>query len=69
MGMDCDYVAEGATKEEAMENSKTHAMEAHADMMQGKSDEEMNDMKAMMEGAVKGSGEAEESAESEEAAS
>jgi len=65
LGMECDFVAEGATKEEAMENSKAHAMVAHADMMEGKTDEEMAAMTAKMEAAVMGSDEAAEAAEGE----
>ena len=30
MGMECDFVAEGATKEEALQKSEEHALDVHA---------------------------------------
>ena len=49
MGVDCPFVAEGATKEEAMKASADHAMSAH-----GMTAESMTpEMKAKAESMVK----------------
>lgn len=48
MGMSDDFVAEGQDEQEVMDKMMAHAKEMHADMMAGKTDEEMMEMKEMM---------------------
>lgn len=47
MGMDCDYVARAATKEEVMEQLRKHASHVHPDAikkMESMSEEEVREM-------------------------
>ncbi|OGI26726.1 MAG: hypothetical protein A2359_03570 [Candidatus Moranbacteria bacterium RIFOXYB1_FULL_43_19] len=53
MGMSDNFVAKGATEEEVMDKMMMHAKEMHKDMMEGKSDEEMMEMKKMMKEKMK----------------
>ncbi|MFA6285582.1 MAG: DUF1059 domain-containing protein [Parcubacteria group bacterium] len=53
MGMDDGFVAKGETEEEVMMKMDQHAKEMHADMMAGKSEEEMMQMKEMMKMKIK----------------
>ena len=53
MEMNCDYVATAASKEEVMDMAMAHAVEAHADMLQGLSDEETKGMNAKLAAAIK----------------
>ena len=39
-GLGCDFVAEGATKEDVVQKMMEHGDSMHADLMQGKSEEE-----------------------------
>ena len=39
-GLGCDFVAEGATKEEVVQKMMEHGNVVHADLMEGKSEEE-----------------------------
>ena len=48
-GLGCDYVASGETAESVYESMTNHGGEAHANLMDGKSPEEMMQMKAQME--------------------
>ena len=49
MGVDCPFVAEGATKEEALKASTDHAMSAHGMTAENMTD----DMKAKADSMVK----------------
>jgi len=51
--MSDNFVAKGATEEEVMDKMMMHAKEMHKDMMEGKSDEEMMEMKKMMKEKMK----------------
>lgn len=53
MGMSDDFVAKGTTEEEVVGKMMAHAKEAHKDMMEGKSEEEMMEMKKMMKMKMK----------------
>jgi len=53
MGMSDGFVAKGANEEEVMEKMMGHVKEAHADMMEGKSEAEMLKMKEMMKEKMK----------------
>jgi predicted small metal-binding protein len=53
IGMSDDFVAKGATEDEVMDKMMVHAKEVHMDMMEGKSEEEMTDMKKMMKEKIK----------------
>jgi predicted small metal-binding protein len=48
MGMDCDFVANAASKQEVMDMAMAHAVEAHADVLQGLSTEETEAMNAKL---------------------
>jgi predicted small metal-binding protein len=48
MGMSDEFVAKGETEQEVMDKMMEHAKEIHADMVEGKSEEEMMGMKDMM---------------------
>jgi len=47
MGMDCDYVATAASKEEVMDMAMAHAVETHADLLQGLSTEKTEELNAI----------------------
>jgi len=51
--MDCDYVATAGSKEEVMDMAMAHAVEAHADVLQGLSTEETEAMNAKLAGVIK----------------
>jgi predicted small metal-binding protein len=53
MGMSDDFVAKGETEEDVIEKMTEHAKEMHADMMEGKSEEDMMKMKEMMKEKMK----------------
>jgi len=53
MGMNDDFVAKGATEDEVMDKMMMHAKEMHKDMMEGKSEEEMTEMKKTMKEKMK----------------
>jgi predicted small metal-binding protein len=48
MGGSDDFVAKGETEQEVMDMMEKHVKEMHADMMEGKSEEEMTKMKEEM---------------------
>ncbi len=48
----CDYVAEGDTAAEVQTNMTTHGGERHADLMAGKSPEEMQQAKTEMDAHI-----------------
>jgi len=45
----CDFVAKGATNDEVKSALMAHAMEAHPNILEGKSDEEKAAMDKMMD--------------------
>jgi predicted small metal-binding protein len=53
MGGSDDFVAKGATEEEIMDKMAVHVKEMHPEMMEGKSNEEMMEMKKMMKMKIK----------------
>jgi len=53
MEMDCDYVATAASKEEVMDMAMAHAVEAHADVLQGLSTEQTEEMNAKLTAVIK----------------
>ena len=53
MGMSDDFVAKGETEEEVIGKMSEHAKKMHADMMEGKSEEDMMKMKEMMKEKMK----------------
>jgi predicted small metal-binding protein len=53
MGMSDGFVAKGATEEDVMDKMMEHVKEMHADMMEGKSEEDMMKMKEMMKEKMK----------------
>ena len=53
MGGSDDFVAKGATEEEVMQKMEEHMKGMHADMMEGKSEEEMMKMKEMAKMKIK----------------
>ncbi|MFA5872298.1 MAG: DUF1059 domain-containing protein [Parcubacteria group bacterium] len=53
IGMSDDFVAKGETEQEVMDKMMGHAKEMHADMLAGKSEEEMTKMKDMMKDKMK----------------
>ena len=53
MGMDCDYVATAASKEEVMDMAMAHAVEAHADVLQGLSTEQTEEMNEKLTAVIK----------------
>lgn len=53
MGMSDGFVAKGETEDEVLDKMMMHAKEMHKDMMEGKSDEEMMEMKKMMKEKMK----------------
>jgi predicted small metal-binding protein len=60
MGMECDYVAAAATKEEVIDMAMAHAVEAHGDMLKDLSPEQTEVMNAQLESVIKAEDEAEE---------
>jgi predicted small metal-binding protein len=53
MGMNDGFVAKGADEAEVMEKMMEHVKEMHADMIEGKSEEDMMKMKEMMKEKMK----------------
>lgn len=52
LGMDCDFVAEGATKEEVMKMAMEHGGVVHADMMKGMTEEQMSEFGKKLEASI-----------------
>ncbi len=52
LGADCDFEAQGATKEEAMEMMMKHATEAHPEKMEEMKDMPEAEVSAMMMGKM-----------------
>lgn len=53
LGLDCDFVATGATPEEVKENAFAHAGVVHADLMQGMSEEQQAQLAQAVVSATK----------------
>jgi len=52
LGMDCDFVATGATKAEVMKKAMEHGGTVHADMMKGMSKEQMAEFGQKLEASI-----------------
>ncbi len=52
LGMDCDFVATGATKEEVLKKAMEHGGSVHADMMKGMTKEQMADFGKKLEASI-----------------
>jgi predicted small metal-binding protein len=52
LGMDCDFVATGATKEEVMKKAMEHGGVVHADMMKGMTEEQMAEFGKKLEASI-----------------
>lgn len=53
VGVDCDFVATGATVEEVKEKAFTHAGVAHADILKGMNEEQMAQLTKTVEANIK----------------
>ena len=53
MGIDCDFVATGATQEEVLDLAMTHAVEAHGDLFKDLTQEQSDEMDAKLESVIK----------------
>jgi predicted small metal-binding protein len=53
LGMDCDFVATAATKEEVMDMAMAHAAETHDDMLKNLTPEQTEEMNEKIEAAIK----------------
>lgn len=52
LGLDCDFVAEGATKEEVMKMAMEHGNVVHADMMKDMTPEQMAEFGQKLEASI-----------------
>ena len=52
LGLECDFVATGATKEEVMEKVMAHGGTVHADLMAGMNEEKMAEFGQCLEAAI-----------------
>jgi len=52
LGLDCDFVAEGATKEEVMKTAMEHGSVVHADMMKDMTPEQMAEFGQKLEASI-----------------
>jgi predicted small metal-binding protein len=53
LGLDCDFVATAATKDEVKELAMVHAVEAHDDMLKNLTAEQVQEMNEKIEAAIK----------------
>ncbi len=53
VGVDCDFVATGATVEELQKKTFEHASVAHADLLKGMSEAQMAEMARAVEASIK----------------
>ena len=53
LGIQCDFVATGATKEEVMKKAMEHGGSAHADLMMGMTQEQSAQFGKQLEAAIK----------------
>ena len=52
LGMECDFVATGATKEEVLKMAMEHGGAVHADMMKGMTEQQMADFGQKLEASI-----------------
>jgi predicted small metal-binding protein len=52
LGLDCDFVAEAATKEEVMKMAMEHGSVVHADMMKDMTPEQMAEFGQKLEASI-----------------
>jgi predicted small metal-binding protein len=52
LGLDCDFVAEGATKEEVMKMAMEHGNVVHADMMKDMTQAQMAEFGQKLEASI-----------------
>jgi predicted small metal-binding protein len=52
LGMDCDFVATGATKAEVLQKAMQHGGTAHADLMVGMTKEQSADFAKKLEASI-----------------
>jgi len=52
MGMDCEYAVTAATKEEVMDIAMAHAVETHAEVLQGLAQEQIEEMNAKLTSVI-----------------
>ncbi len=52
-GMDCDYVAKGETAEDVKKDAFAHAEQAHKDILQKMSPEDIQKLTERIEGLIK----------------
>ncbi len=53
VGVDCDFVATGATVEEVKDKAFAHASVVHADLLKGLSEAQMAEMTKAVEASIK----------------
>jgi predicted small metal-binding protein len=53
LGIDCDFVTTGATKEEVMEKAMEHGGVVHADLMKGMTEEQSAQFAKQLEASIK----------------
>ena len=53
LGLDCDFVATGATKEEVMKKAMEHGGTVHADLMKGMTKEQAAQFAQQLEASIK----------------
>jgi predicted small metal-binding protein len=52
LGIDCDFVVTGATKEEVMKKAMEHGGTAHADLMKGMTEEQLAQFAQRLEASI-----------------
>ncbi len=53
LGLDCDFVATGATKEKVVKLAMEHGSVAHADLMKGMNQKQMAEFGKKLEASIK----------------
>lgn len=53
LGIDCDFVVSGETKEEVLQKAMAHGGTVHADLMDGMSEEESEAFAQKLEASIK----------------
>jgi len=52
LGLECDFVVEGATKEEVLKHAMEHGNVVHADMMKDMTEEQMAEFGQKLEASI-----------------
>ena len=52
LGLDCDFVATGATKEEVLQKAMEHGSTVHADLMTGMNEAQMDEFGKNLKAAI-----------------